>query len=876
MPISSIKLQTQIVNVPVKQDFNFRVNVKKDFNFLRYAPTFAGDEMGISFVDFNALNPIQNLTILDHTREEEENSPLRPLEEVKLTSTFSFPKGNFLITDVFITDSNSIQQPQYFKHNLTNLGFNVVDVELLDKNFSPVSKDYYVYYDEELTLGFPSKHIYTNLRSKYNVLDKSSEVYYVRYKNASTFETFVELLNPKPVFTEVLFGSSSAEREYSIQSNINTNDITIHFDSRNLSPTSISSPRVAIRFTEDDRIFVQRPVLTDSNRKWKLRITNGEFYKNVSGSVTDLELGTGDASEDTFNLGRIGIVSDSIVVKVDGAVTEDFAFSAQTGPGPQDQIVFDAPPANGATIVVSYTYDPQVARYYIPEWESQVFSPVRPFKLKSNHPAFVLNSRLIYVEPGNIANLQLQGFYVEIVQLDTEGNVVRALTNNPTADAYITSRGTTTDIFFIKDAIQSINEADGFVRLSVDIDPLLETRITYRYTEEYLEYSDLEVNPSLNPVLHDRKAIVYLKPELSRITLAGVTTSTLDKSIYYLILDKADNIVSASENTNFESFEGTADSGTTTTLVDSSLADTDNYTGFEILILSGPNTGRRLKVDSYNTATKTLTVSGDTAWVSAITSGVRYRINRKYDSYSVTDPVTSSVISFVGWKEIHTVHPDFSLILAEVRPNNTTSIDGLGLLDIRVRGGGIADTKVNLALGAQSQATWYWDLGSWDGRSYPGMGALLVELPRSILQERGGAFTPKQVQDIVYKHMADGYYPLIRYYDRSTNITLASPQGNGKVYLEWLAVGADEYKISYGLNPLNLNLEETVDGEETSFFIENLESNKIYYFSVTAYFGSEEQYPSRLASVVPYSLSAIKPPATYGVDLYGEGSYNNT
>ncbi len=871
MPISSFGLEANIIKFPLKLDFDYRINVRKDFAFLRYAPKFAGDEAGVSFLDYNAINPIDNLTITDQTYRIPENSPFAQIEEIKLTKKFMFPKGKFLLTDVFVTKSNGVQEPLYFRHSLSTLGFAPIEVEVLDTNFNPVPTDEFAYYDETVALSLDSRYVYTNHRSAFDPIKRLFQVFYVRYKNPTTFETIIELLNPKPVFEEALFIINAKTRSYSIQEGFGENEITIHFDTQNFSPTPLLTPRVAIKSSKTDRIFVTNPTFNLPNRKWNLRVSRGEFFKDVAGLVEELIIGTGDGVEDTFDLTKASVVANSLEVEVDGVPTEAYTFSQQTGPSDTDQIVFDSAPALGEEIKVSFGFDPQAAKYYIPEWDNQIFSPVRPYKSLLEHRAFVLDKRLVYVEPNPVSNLGITGFYVYIMQQNIMGEVSKAITNDPDADVYTTLKGNVTDVFFIKDAIESIAENDGFIRLNVDLDPDLDTYITYRYSEDWYVYKGVETNPALNPEIRDRKIVVYLKPELSRFNLTGKITNSISTATYHLIVDNADNIVGANEDVYFKTYESESDSGGLNYLIDSTLASTDVYTDSELEIISGPNSGRRLQIIAYDISLKKVTVAAN--YVQAIGSNIKYRINKKFFSYQVFDPLSATIFEYQGWDEIYRAHPHFNIILAEVRPVNTIAINDLKLQDIRVRGGGIQSPIVGKARNVQREVDWYWDLGHWDGKSYPGMAALLIELPRAILQERGGDFTREQVRQIVHRHLADGYYPLIIYYDRSTEILHLDPS-DSTVLVSWLDIGADSYKIYYG-NSFNL-LTNTVDvSGETSVSIVDLENNKPYYFKVEAYIDGIPSFSSRIAVAVPFDLAVVKDPAVYGEALFEDGVYSS-
>jgi len=874
MSVSNIGFGIKINQVPIQIDFDTRVNIRKDFIYARNATSFFPKEVGVSYLDRSDINPIDNIFIADKTDLVFENSPIQVLEQVKYTKIFQMPKGKFLISDVFITTPEGIDQAQYYWHDLSTLPFDIINIEVLNSNFEPVPAQNYVYYNETSLLGYNCRHIYTNLQSTYSQTNNTYQVYFVRYTRQDTLETSVELLNPKPIYVENLFTSGANYRTYSIQENYGQNEITINFNSKVYSPTPYTISRVSIKVSEEERIYVEKPVFSSSKKRWKLRVNKGEFFKTTSGSISDLDIGIGDGGSDTFDLSAPLVYVASMVVSVGGTPSHyptDFDILRRTGPNNTDQIKFTTAPNTGQHIVVSFEYDPQVAKYYIPEYDNQIFSPTEPYKQIKEQICYIVNERLIYVQPAPIATLNLPGFYLYIVQKDINGKPVLAITNDPNADTYVDLMGNISNQPYNKSGIQSVSEQDGFIYLNTNISTNLPTYITYKYSEDYFVYNNLEINPTLNEGIRDNKAVVYIKPELSRMTVTGKSTNTIARSVYHLIVDIYDNIILSNENIRFVYSEGVASGGSLNTLIDTSLALNGLYAGFELEILDGPNLGRRLKITNFDSITKTLTVSA--TYIGAITSGTRYRINRKYNSYSVTDPVTSTLIAFIGWKDFYQQYPYFGIILSEVRLVNLVSAVQFPIYDVRQLGGGIREDSSLSALTAQNRVNDYWDYGYWDGRSYPGMGALLIEMPRTILRERGGAFTADQVKDIAMRHMADGYYPIIKYYDRNTEILKLIPS-NQKITIFWKDVGADSYNIHYGDDPTLLEDMVSVSGNILFKEISSLESNRTYYFSVEAVVDGLASYPSRIASAIPYDLS-IRSSLYYGNAVYESGSYSS-
>lgn len=90
------------------------------------------------------------------------------------------------------------------------------------------------------------------------------------------------------------------------------------------------------------------------------------------------------------------------------------------------------------------------------------------------------------------------------------------------------------------------------------------------------------------------------------------------------------------------------------------------------------------------------------------------------------------------------------------------------ITDVRVRGGGLSKKaleekeleKVDIV---QPEAQFYWDRGYFDGQAVPANGAIVVRIPKAVLQSYGGPFEEDEVRSKVNKHLALGEYIIIEY-----------------------------------------------------------------------------------------------------------------
>ena len=115
------------------------------------------------------------------------------------------------------------------------------------------------------------------------------------------------------------------------------------------------------------------------------------------------------------------------------------------------------------------------------------------------------------------------------------------------------------------------------------------------------------------------------------------------------------------------------------------------------------------------------------------------------------------------------------LVIGSVTALHPSSINEAIVLDARSQGGGLkgiitANPSVSRT---HNEINWYWDLGNWDGMSFPGAGAVLVSIPDTLLN----TYTEEEINAKVKKHMALGVYPILNYYFKCGDGYGSSPFG---------------------------------------------------------------------------------------------------
>ena len=170
-------------------------------------------------------------------------------------------------------------------------------------------------------------------------------------------------------------------------------------------------------------------------------------------------------------------------------------------------------------------------KYSVPEYLTQVYNPAYPYRVLKEKQITILEETLLYTDQHPIANFEIENFYVYFVLKNEMEEPVLAFTNDPNADTFITKQGFSTDLYYEKDLIHSIASESGFIKLNQKIDTKLKAYMTYRYIENYYEYKDINLNPSLNSEILGKKVIVYTLPNIEPPEVPGIGPDTLLNSI---------------------------------------------------------------------------------------------------------------------------------------------------------------------------------------------------------------------------------------------------------------------------------------------------------------------------------------------------------
>lgn len=112
-------------------------------------------------------------------------------------------------------------------------------------------------------------------------------------------------------------------------------------------------------------------------------------------------------------------------------------------------------------------------------------------------------------------------------------------------------------------------------------------------------------------------------------------------------------------------------------------------------------------------------------------------------------------------KTLQLTHPEL-IVLGNIKISNDYTRYDVQILDTRKRGGGLKETITESEIKNLDQLSLnFWDLSALEGRKYFSNGIIIVKVPNKVKE----TLTESEIEEIIYKHLSLGVYPIIKYYD---------------------------------------------------------------------------------------------------------------
>lgn len=115
------------------------------------------------------------------------------------------------------------------------------------------------------------------------------------------------------------------------------------------------------------------------------------------------------------------------------------------------------------------------------------------------------------------------------------------------------------------------------------------------------------------------------------------------------------------------------------------------------------------------------------------------------------------------WQQTQKTWPT-ALLLGVIHLREHTKVTDAVVLDTRIRGGGLKQSITDREISRREPLAYsYWDMGTWDGKAYYKNGTIVIEVPKKVLKIEGGQFTEQQVREIIGKYVAYGVYYIVEF-----------------------------------------------------------------------------------------------------------------
>lgn len=717
-----------------------RQNVKKRVENILYLESPPNDAICLSYVASKELSPTNNLFLGDRSDTLYANSRTGRIQEFRSAlSPITVRNTNFIVTQVF-NEADSGAIPLYYKHVLPTTII-AESVRIYDKDFNPVSTDKYKLviqqeYDEDT--GYPEEpavyteyHLYNNLESSYDASTGEYEVYFVQYTSTagSTDITYTQLLSNELAYREATF-----EDIWFATLELKPWVLAYQWEPATLSIKLPVSGEYSVRYLENRRIKVDKPVALDDTQPWFPRIINGTLITGYAGyslkySIPEFENQAFNPMEPYKLAVRVGAekIADNLVKlqhedlrnAVDSSIFAYFDLLFEDSTGTIIHAVTDNPSKDGTEYrdfdnnrVLDSNGDPIT-------WSSSKLLGLDQLAGIAQVSFDIQDSYSI------LATYSYREYHYEMT----------ALNMNPVFD--VEAHKEIRSIYLVPES--SINNNEG-----------IQTQALHwiKSTPDGLISSTSQNgdggNEDLSTDVELSTSAGYGISGIIGLHYSWRATTTLS-STQEIIPEKYLNVVST------ETF---------------------------------PNKGwiRFLDSNSYYRYAK-YTSKTDTAFVLSIyQSELAYEVS----GLSISSGTTIELVNFIDERTVMTNRlqselanlpdgfpPFFSryFILAELSINTPHSYNDCVQIDIRENGGGVIPSKYEEAKQLNPMIQWMSDFGDYDGQVYPGNAVVVIKLPVNLLN----TYTENQLYDIVEQNVPFGVKPLIRFFGYTPNILYVGP-----------------------------------------------------------------------------------------------------
>ncbi|MBU2515916.1 fibronectin type III domain-containing protein, partial [bacterium] len=482
--------------------------------------------------------------------------------------------------------------------------------------------------------------------------------------------------------------------------------------------------------------------------------------------------------------------------------------------------------------------------YSIPEFSSQTFSPLYPYKIEVEEEAERIKPDILKVDR-NLLIVDSTLYVMDILICDANMNVQYALTSETTKNGtYYQENGKNvlriieTDKAWVtwdSNGISSCDLDGGFIHLQREYSDTKYFYITYYYKETGYELTTLNVNPVFDEEYNGHFYVLYIIPS------GGDNFPTQNTSIHYLKVDRSGRIIETSQNSS----SGNLDLASTIHLESqymyysqeaTTTSNGINYSGQNYVDVidasSFPSKGILFWKTIFNTFVYKPydSIVGNRIYLENTTLSSNLPALTNLRLHSFKTPYTTEATNRYQW-----------LILAEVHSASSSRVDDLSIIDLRVPGGVIKSKYYREASALDPRSVWARpEVISSRGQAVPGHSAAIVKLPYTLLKDYGGVLALEEIEAIVKdRHLAVGVMPIIIFHGAIPEIESLSSTSTS-ISVSWYTEGSSyTYNIYYSTSKdgewILANSSPVGDSAYgNNYTIEGLTPKLTYYVVVTS------------------------------------------
>jgi hypothetical protein len=490
--------------------------------------------------------------------------------------------------------------------------------------------------------------------------------------------------------------------------------------------------------------------------------------------------------------------------------------------------------------------------YSVPEFSSQTFSPLYPYKLEADELANYLRSDLIRVDRSPM-KVDDSLYEMQIIVKNADGQILYALTTDTSKDGDYYEEGgervfrtlETDNAWVTWDAsgIAGWDLEGGFIHLQREYPDTRYFYVSYYYEETGQEVTSLNVNPIFDEGYDGQFYVLYIIPIGGSNLATGSSASAQTASVQYIKVDRSGRVIETSQDGSGGNLD-----------LSSIITDGEQYMYYSLsastTLASATGIG-----DSYFEVTSNTSFpeAGILYWEDLLGNPVYKAYSSKsgtnlinFESY-----VTTEVLPIGHTIRLHSFVDPYTtaietngyqwLVLAEVHAGATSRVDELSIIDLRMNGGVIKDKYSETAMQTDARSLWARpEVIASRGQLIPGDSVAVVKVPYTVLTEYGGTFTKEQVESIVVeRHLGTGIVPAIIFHGAIPNISSVSST-TSTVIVCWDSEGTDySYNIYHAASPTGpwTKVNSTPYADQiygNCYTITGLTSGIIYYIAVSS------------------------------------------